>query len=201
MIRSIHSFTQKITFISPYLLGMLLFLIIYVRLCSNDSNIDGDAHFNNGQYAEALESYNEYLMLHPHHIKTLYNRGRCYDELSQHHKAFVDYEAVLSRDPDNVKALVSLSKFYYRTENYEAAANLSSRAAMVEEDNYLAHYHKARACHKLGWVGDALDAYNETIELNPDFGFAYFQRSSILISIGLHPFGCYDLKVAANLNV
>ena len=133
VIRSIHSFAQKMTFISPYLLGMLLFLIIYVRLCSNDSNIDGDTYFNNAQYAEALESYNEYLMLNPHHIKTLYNRGRCYDELSQYDMAFMDYEAVLSRDPDNVKALVSLSKYYYRTENYEAAVNLSSRAAMVEE--------------------------------------------------------------------
>lgn len=199
--RTIQSYSKYLTFFSPYVMGVLVFIVFYVRLCSNDSYQDGDAFFNKGMYEEALASYNEYLTLKPHHISTLYNRGRCYDELGRYYEASVDYEAVLRMDPSNVKALVSLSQYYYRIENYEAAVNLSSSAAMIEDDNYLAHYHKARACHKLGLVSDALEAYNNTIRNNPDFGHAYFQRSSILISIGLHPFGCRDLQVAENLDV
>lgn len=199
--KTILSYSHRLTFISPYILGMLIFIFIYARLCSNDSNLDGDAYFEHGEYSKALECYDEYLMLHPQHIETIYNRGRCYDELGDRYKASLDYEAVLERDRDNVKALVSLSQYYYHLEDYEAAANLSSHAAMIDEDNFLAHYHSARAYHKLGYAGNALEAYNATIELNPDFGFAYFQRSSILISLGYTPFGCFDLKVAANLKV
>ncbi|MCG8308303.1 MAG: tetratricopeptide repeat protein [Cytophagales bacterium] len=187
--------------VSPYVFAILIFFVLYIRMCTNDSNLDGDAYFTRGEFAKALECYDEYLMFHPHHIKTLYNRGRCYDELGQHFKASVDYEQVLDRDPDNVNALVSLSKYYYRLENFEAAANLSTHAAMIDHGNFLAHYHKARACHKMGLVTDALDAYNQTISLNPDFGFAYFQRSSILISLGLHPLGCRDLQTAHALKV
>ena len=167
----------------------------------NDSNLDGDKLFERGRFEAALKCYNEYLMLNPNHIKTLYNRGRCYDALGFKDEALKDYEEVLDRDPNNVKALVSLSQYYYHLENFEAAANLSSYAALVEEDNYLAHYHEARACHKLGLVSDALDAYNRTIYYNPDFGFAYFQRSSIFISFGFRGLGCQDLMVAKSLNV
>ena len=193
--------SYTIAFVSPYVLAIVIFSILYIRLCSNDSNLDGDEYFSQGNYEKALECYNEYLMLYPHHIKTLYNRGRCYDELGLFKNACLDYEEVLDRDPHNVKAHLSLSQFYYREGNYEAAMNLSSFAAKLDEENYLAHYFLARSCHKLGLVSDALEAYNNTIGINPDFGFAYFQRSSILISVGLRPFGCNDLKIAANLDV
>lgn len=201
IIKVMLSYTHNLTFISPYILGMLIFVFIYVRLCSNDSNLDGDVYFEQGEYTKALECYEEYLMLYPHHIKTIYNRGRCYDELGDRYRASIDYEAVLDRDRDNIKALVSLSQYYYHLENYEAAANLSGHATLLDEENYLAHYHKARACHKIGDVPDAIESYNAVIDLKPDFGFAYYQRASLLISIGLRPFGCYDLQVAANLNV
>ena len=197
----IASISHRFSFVSPYILGMTVFAFFYIRMCTNDSNLDGDKLFEMGEFDAALKCYNEYLMLHPTHIKTLYNRGRCYDALGFKDKASMDYEEVLDRDPNNVKALVSLSQYYYHLENYQAAANLSSYAAMLEEDNYLAHYHHARASHKLGLISDALNAYNMTIHHNPDFGFAYFQRSSILISLGYNPFGCHDLRVAKRLQV
>lgn len=180
---------------------MLVFLMLYINLCSNDSNLDGDVYFKEGDYSAALDHYNEFLMLNPHHTKTLYNRGRCYEELGFSDKAAEDYDEVLDRDPDNVKALVSLSKFYYNNENFEATINLCTSAIMIDQENYLAHFYKARACHKIGDIPDALESYGAVIGLRPDFGFAYFQRASLLISMGLAPFGCYDLQIADSLHV
>ena len=197
----VFEFVNRFTFISPYVLGIFIFSIFYLSLCSNDSNLDGEEYYRQGKYKKALKAYNTYLMLHPQHVKTLYNRGRCYDEMEKFELALADYEMVLELDPHNINALVSLSQYYYRSEDYEAAVNLSSYAANIDDDNYLAHYHLARASHKLGLVGDALSAYNKTIDLNPDFGFAYFQRSSLFLSIGFRPFGCHDLKVAISLGV
>jgi tetratricopeptide (TPR) repeat protein len=61
--------------------------------------------------------------------------------------------------------------------------------------------HLGRTLHKIGDLSDALDCYNMAIDLNPDFGFAYFHRSSGMLSFRFRPFGCYDLQTAALLNV
>lgn len=187
--------------ISPYTCIVFVFLFVYIRSCTNDSTNDGNVYFNRQDYEKAIELYNEYLMLYPHHTKTLYNRGRCYEAMGKYSLAVNDYEQVLEKEPHNLSALLSMSQCYYMEENYEWAANLCDQAIMVDDQNYLAHYYKGRANHKIGNFRDALDGYNSAIDINPDFGFAYFQRSSLMLSIGYRPFGCYDLKIADTLQV
>lgn len=187
--------------ISPYAIGLCVFTIIYLRMCTSESDIIGNKYFKQGNFQTALKYYNDYLNLDPHDIKTLYNRGRCFDALGLTEKAELDYEAVLDRDPENVKALLSLSQHYYTQQKYKIAIDMCTSATRIDKENYLAHYYRARALHKYGDVLRALDAYNTVIDLNPDYGFAYFQRSSLMISIGLRPYGCYDLQVADSLNV
>lgn len=186
---------------NPILLGMILMTFLYLRLCNNKSDVQGIEHFKSGEYNIALEQYNTYLLLHPHDLETLYNRGRCFEAIGQPGKAIEDYDEVLERDPGNYKALLSLSQIYYKEGKYELSINLCANAIMVNKDDYLAHYYKARAHHKNRDVTKALEEYNLTVDLNPDFGFAYFQRSSILISLGFMPFACYDLETAEILNV
>ena len=94
-----------------------------------------------------------------------------------------------------------MSHYHYKKENYKSALLYSSYATKIDEQNSLAHYYKARAHHKLGQFTDALDEYNNVIDIDPNFGFAYFQRSSLMFSIGVMPFGCYDLRMADSLNV
>lgn len=193
--------SKSLRFISPYFIGIVIFLIMYIRLCTNDSNMVGNEYFELGNYQKALNLYNEYLELYPHDIKTLYNRGRCFEELGHPSRAAEDFEKVLDREPDNVKALLSLSQYYYNEGKYQSAVNLCAAVTMIEKENYLAHYFKARAHHKNGDVREAIEEYNTVVDLNPDFGFAYFHRSSIWLSIGLQPFGCYDLQTADSLRV
>lgn len=186
---------------SPVMAGMILFGLIYISKCSNHSHLDGIRHFDEGNYTKALKCYNEYLTLHPHHLQTLYNRARCYDILGQHENAEIDYLQVIERQRDHVNALLGLSQIYYFREDYKGALGFTRQATLNEPENYLAQYYHGRACHKLGMLSDALDAYNMCIDLNPDYGFAYFHRSSVMLSFGLLPFGCYDLKTAVLLHV
>lgn len=191
----------KTHLISPVILGMLIFGIMYSRLLSNDSNIEGIEYFENGEYEKAMDAFNEYLLLNPHDTKTLYNRGRCYEILGKREAAIADYYNVIDRDPDNISALISCTQALYESEKYKSAVNIGSYAILVGEDNYLAHYYNARANHKYGDLDQALTSYNKAIDINPDFGLAYFQRGSLMLTVGFRPFACYDLKVAYNLNV
>lgn len=191
----------KTHLISPVILGILIFGIMYTRLLSNDSNIEGIEYFENGEYEKAMDAFNEYLVLKPNDTKTLYNRGRCYEILGKREAAIEDYYKVIDRDPNNISALISCTQALYECERYKSAVNIGSYAILVGEDNYLAHYYNARANHKYGDLDQALTSYNKAIDINPDFGLAYFQRGSLMLTVGFRPFACYDLKVAYNLNV
>jgi tetratricopeptide (TPR) repeat protein len=180
---------------------MLLFGMMYARLCTNDSNIDGVEYFEAGKYNRAMKCFNDYLVLNPHDTKTLYNRGRCYEILGKRDLAIEDYYSVIDRDPNNISALISCTQALYKAERFESAVRVGEMAVLTDQKNYLAHYYNARANHKYGDLGKALSSYNAAIDLNPDFGLAYFQRGSLMLTIGYPPFACYDLRVAASLNV
>lgn len=190
-----------IKYINPYFLLIVFFAFMYLRMCTNDSNLEGNKFFEAEEFAEALKHYNEYLLLYPDNVKTLYNRGRCLEVLGKTEESVRDYERVLKLDPDNFKAILSLSQYHYNKEDYEAALLFCSYAVNLDEESALAHYYKARAHHKLGQFNDALDEYNKVIDLDPEYGFAYFQRSSLMFSIGVYAYGCYDLRMADSLNV
>lgn len=190
-----------IKFVSPYTVALILILIFFIRNCSNNSAKVGNEYFESGNYNIALEHYNEYLQLNPRDIKTIYNRGRCYEAIGKYKLAIHDFKQVLDIEKHNIGAVISLAQCYYKEEKYEWAANLCDQAVMLDDQNHLAHYYKGRAYHKMGDFMNAIDGYNASIGINPDFGFAYFQRSSLFLSIGLRPFGCHDLKIADSLNV
>lgn len=198
----LHPFVvEKLKNTSPVLLGMVIFSIIYIGKCTNDSNLDGVEYFNMGEYDKALKSYNEFLLLEPHDIKTLYNRGRCYEMLGDDIKAEADYQEVLDRESFHVNALLGMSQIYYRKNDFQTTINLAETAAAADTENYLAHYYAGRAYHKIGYWMSALKCYNRVIELSPDYGNAFFHRSSVMLSIGLMPLGCHDLQTAKTLGV
>ncbi len=197
---SIRIFTT-IRKISPIFLTIIVFIILYIRLCANTSDLKGNKYFEQGNIEAAIESYNEYLMLYPNDIETLYNRGRCFELQGNIPRAKEDYNKVLDLDSENVKALLSLSQLYYNEGNYRLSISICKNVIQIDDQNYLAHYFLARSYHKDHDQLHALNSYNTTIDLNPDFGFAYFQRSSLMFSIGLDPCGCYDLKMADTLKV
>lgn len=201
LISWVSFFLHKFRRVSPVILGMVIFAFIYLSKCNSDSNLDGIDYYNAGDYEAALRSYNEFLMLYPHDIKTLYNRARCFEALGDDVKAENDYNEVLKRDHYHVNALLGLSQVYYRKEDFQTTVNLTESVLLVEEDNFLAHYYSGRAYHKVGYWLHALKSYNRAIELNPEYGYAYFHRSSVMISIGMRPMGCHDLQAAVFFNI
>ena len=62
----------------------------------------GDVLFESGQYAKAIEAYNEYLKSNQADVTVLYNRGRSYEELGKSALAIEDFEAVLKMDKRNI---------------------------------------------------------------------------------------------------
>src|SRR5690606_32288311 len=103
-----------------YVLSLLM--LAFLMGCSENESVKADESYKKGNYKEAIELYNEYLGMYPRHVKSIYNRGRSYEQLGEYDKALQDFEKVIELDPKNTQALQSIGLDYYRKKDYEQAA-------------------------------------------------------------------------------
>lgn len=175
--------------------------MIIVSSCQNENSHLGDEFFKNGEYKKAIEAYDSYLKLKPKHVKTIYNRGRCYQELGAFDKALEDFNLVIKFDANNENALLSIGQEFYRKKEYKSATYFTEKVLERNPNSTMAYYLKGRANHKQGHFREALKNYNFTINLSPDFGEGYFHRSAVKLYLKDNKSACADLKKAVDLNV
>lgn len=180
---------------------MIAVLTLALFACETEERTKGDSLYSDGKYAEAIKAYDEYLKLHPSHVKSLYNRGRSYEELGKFQKAFNDFEQVLEIDKKNTSAMLSLSKFYYRDHKFEKAKYYGELAVKANVNLPQAHFWLGRAQHQLGAFSEALTAYNNAINLDRELGEAYLYRGAIKMQGNRQKGACADFKSAKDLGV
>ncbi len=183
--------------------GLLFFGIILLAFaCKNENSQQGDVFFNNGEYKKAIESYTVYLSTEPRDIKTIYNRGRAYEELGKHKEALEDFNLVIKIDPLNVNALLSLTADYYdRLHDYENTIFYAEKVLKLDENNATAFTLKGKANQKLGNIQEALAAYNAAISVNKEYAEAYLSRGSLRIYGRQTSKACADFRMAKTLGV
>jgi tetratricopeptide (TPR) repeat protein len=183
--------------------GILFFGIILATLaCKNENSQQGDTLFSKGEYAKAVESYTVYLSTEPRDIKTIYNRGRAYEELGEYELALKDFNRVIKIDPLNVNAHLSLTADYYdRLHDYENTIFYAEKVLKLDENNATAFTLKGKANQKLGNLQEALSAYNSAISVNKEYAEAYLSRGSLRIYGRQTSKACADFSMAKTLGV
>ena len=104
-------------------------------------------------------------------------------------------------DPKNVNAQMSIGKLHFRNGAYGDAAFYFDKAIKVKGGNAEIHFLSARANHKLGETGKAMEGYNQAISMNSNYGDAYLYRGALKIFLKKKTAGCADLKKAQSLEV
>ncbi|MEP0711681.1 MAG: tetratricopeptide repeat protein, partial [Algoriphagus sp.] len=155
---------------------LALFISISLWSCSEKKTSSGDALFNQGEYAKAVNEYSEELKFNPSDVRMLYNRGRAYEEQGNFEEAKADFEKALEADPTNFQVLLSLANVHYNQKNYTNALLYSDQAAEISGAPAMASFMKARALHQLGKPDEALKAYGNAISVDKEFGQAYYNR-------------------------
>ena len=175
--------------------------MLWLFACDSQDSQQGDQLFADGKYEEAVSEYTQYIEYNPDDVKSIYNRGRAYEELGQYDESLSDYEKALEIDPRNMNALMSIGKFHFRNQNYGDAAFYFDKAIKVNDRSANAHFLRARANHKLGETNQALEGYDQAISLNANYGEAYLYRGALKIFMKKEQGGCSDLKKARALEV
>ena len=169
------------------------------RACSESKTNPADSYFEKGQFEEAVQSYTEELKFKPADVKILYNRGRAYQELGKFNEARADYESALKQDPNNFQVLLSLATIQLEEKNYASALLYATKAEEIAGAPAMASFLKGRALHQLGMAEDALKAYENAIQLDRNFGQAYYNRGILKVALDRTKQACDDFKLAAVL--
>lgn len=179
----------------------LLLITIIITSCKDQNTIKGDKLFESGNYKEAIIVYDEFLKLNPTDIKSLYNRGRSYEELGDFQSALKDFNEVLLVDSKNTQAMLSIATFHYRNEAYDQAAYFAERA--IEENSQLskAFFWLGRSNYQLGKFKEAMQALHSAINLNKSYGEAYLYRGILHLRQQNNKGACADFKSAASLDI
>lgn len=169
--------------------------------CSSSPEVNlGDEAFAKGDYPTAIQVYSEALKNNPTDLDLLFGRGRAYQEVGKNVEAQADFEVALNLDPKNFQVLLSLATVQLDQKSYASALLYATKAEEISGAPAMASFLKGRALHQLGMPEDALKAYGNAIQLDGNFGQAYFNRALLKIALDRTKESCEDLRRAKALN-
>jgi tetratricopeptide (TPR) repeat protein len=106
----------------------------------------GNAHYQAGQYQEALTAYNRALELRPDDANTLVSKGAALHNLRRYEEALADYSLAVKLQPDYPTALLNRGVTLLLLGRREEALADYDRAVGLGQNDAGLHY--ARACFR-----------------------------------------------------
>ena len=171
-------------------------LTVWMAGCGADVTREADNLFRQGKYEEAIAAYDEYLATKPKDIKSLYNRGRAYEELGQLEKAKDDFIKVLNIDGDNLNANLSMGQYWYGKKDYNKALAFLDKVIVIDGRVSMAYLLKGRCYHQQGEFEEAKKNYDLAIEFDNENGEAFLYRGALKVALNQMKGACNDLNRA-----
>lgn len=181
--------------------GKLLLIALFVAIsgCNSGLTTEADGFFRDGKYQEAVEAYNEYLTTKPKDIKSIYNRGRAYEELGDIESARKDFIRVLDLDNKNLNANLSMAQYWYNKKDYNKAIAFSDKVIATDGRESMAYLIKGRCLHQTSKFDDAKKNYDLAIDFDRKNADAYLYRGALKIVFNQKKGACNDLNRALAL--
>ena len=132
-----------------------IFLFILISCGSEESRL-ADTYYSNKNYIKAIEYYSESLKLKPNDTKSLYRRGRSYEESGEYLKALEDYKKVIELDKNNTNAILSLAVNSLREKRYNDAEQYAKKVIKINPDLHNSYYLLGRSQQYQGLFSDAV---------------------------------------------
>jgi tetratricopeptide (TPR) repeat protein len=154
----------------------------------------------NGDYEEAIASYDNALKLKPDKHEAWYNRGNALGNLGRLEEAIASYDNALKFKPDDPDALYNRGSALFNLGRLEEAIASYDQALKIKPDKHEAWTNRGNALGKLGRIEEAIISYDEALKIKPDYANTYFNKAcayalqeNILLALD-------NLKQAINLD-
>jgi len=139
-----------------------------IELDPNDAiavNGRGTAYARLGDNTRAIADFDRAIELDPSYAFAFYNRGNAYNDLGEFERAIADYDRVIDFSSDDTMEI-----------------NNQLTSLCVE----CAHNERGLILHdKFGRLEEAIDAYDQAIEVDSEFSLAYYNRGRAYTDLSL----------------
>ncbi len=152
----------------------------YASAYLNRANIQ----FNAGKYAEAIPDYNKALELNPQEAKAWSSRGGAKAALGQIEDALKDLDKALELEPNYRDALSNRALVRFNAKQYQGTIEDTDAFLRLRSDNADIINLKAMALMELGKLPEAEQTFSQAIQINPQQGIFYLNRSFLYSRMG-----------------
>ena len=161
-------------------------------------------HEIQGREKEALEDYNKAIELNSRFSHAYNHRARLYVKQKKYHEALEDLKEVRKNDPTaELSCLLNEAAIYMRLEQYEEILDRLSKALALKPPGPMLeeiYWTDGVANIKLKKYKEALDDFNQAINLNPKEAALYVNRAAAYIGLDRSDDALKDLDKATDLN-
>jgi tetratricopeptide (TPR) repeat protein len=125
-------------------------------------------YIKQGRKDKALEMIQEALGQDPDNTESLIIAGSLWQSAGELDAARQAYEKVVENAPERENIALILARLYLQQEQFNRAAELMTDFVERFPGNYMGFYYLGKACKELGRLGDAADAYQRSLSIEPD---------------------------------
>ncbi len=122
----------------------------------------------NGQYAEALVKYEEFLAAEPMTYQIHYYIGTVYLRMEEFEKAIASYEKVLVEEPMHAGSLIAIGDVKVQQQKFDEAVVYFEKAIDQTEDE-IVPFNVAEIYFNRGEIDRAIEFYKLAAERKPDW--------------------------------
>ena len=153
-----------------------------------------------GNFARALNLFEEALKNNDRDPTTWYNHGNALEKLGRYQEAISSYERAIEIKPDDHYAWCWRGNALEKLGRYEAAISSYERAIQIKPDDHSAWFNRGNTLHELGRYEAAISSYERAIQIKPDNHSAWFNRGNTLHELGRYEAAISSYERAISLN-
>jgi tetratricopeptide (TPR) repeat protein len=127
----------------------------------------GMAEQSLSKYKEAVETYNQSLLLSDNKVQVLYSMGICQESAGNDKQAMLSYNELLSIDSLHIPSKIRMASIYKGLKEFGKAIETYSQLVQLDSTNGYFYSQLAYCCSKFGFSEPVIPYYLKAIELNP----------------------------------
>ena len=140
----------------------------------------GDNHYDAERYDEALNAFEQALLLDPNDATAHYGKGLTLYSLQRYDEAIIAFDHAILLNPDFTPAYINKSAALLALQLYDEVILTAEQATRCDPNLALAYNNKGAALKELGLYTEAVAAFEQAIRLDPNSTIAYYNKGLAL---------------------
>jgi tetratricopeptide (TPR) repeat protein len=143
----------------------------------------GASSFALGQFKEAADAYRQAARLNPDNADIQYAFGLTLNKLNRADEEILAYRRAVALKPDHANAIERLGAALFKQSRFKEALAAFEQLKAYKSDAKIYNY-LGESYFELGKIDESIDAFNNAVNVNPDFDKARFNLGKAYVKAG-----------------